>query len=290
MKHRVHGWLFLVFALLTAGVRADEDIGWVERINQSAGTAAVLHLERNGKKMPVEPFMRLQVGDRFLFEDKSGVTSVDAAFSNGLRRRFAAGQAQVEPIAGKVPSVPVNLLSWLQARLSTPEQRLVMAVSRSATSGRAIRSPLLGNETRFLAGARVMALAWQGGAAPYSVRLSRTASGDADLGTWQLAVPHWRATVDLPAGLVFLSIVDAQGKVLQHAIRVVGESEQPVVPAELAGSIAGSADLLYPAWLAGQADGVWTLLAYSLVAGESAVNESQQRFLDALAQGDRPTL
>ena len=149
--------------------------------------------------------------------------------------------------------------------------------------------PLLGLAPVLAAGRRDIDVVWEGGVAPFMVRLVQDGGGTvAELGP----LAERRAAlgrVSLVPGDYGLRIDDARGTVRMTRVSVVAASAVPAPPAELRdAALSGIArEVLESVWLAGRGDGRWSWEAY-LRLGALGDDITARRLRAELAAGRLP--
>jgi hypothetical protein len=260
-----------------------QEVGFVESFSGSAEGYAI---ERGEARLPVFVLAPLHAGDRVHVDEAAGhialrIGAGPARVVEMATSPFAVQQAETEDTLTR--NVVRWLGNWAQGNDPGAEAGAVSLVTR----GLELRAPLLGVETRIAAGTGPFALAWSGGAAPYSVRLE--ALDGAVLLAREVDVTRLPAEpLTLAPGALRLTIRDATGIDLERRIEVRDAAPEPppgLIPAGIPDALG---TVLEASWLAGVERGAWRLEAYRRASEAPADSAPARGLRDALEAGAAP--
>jgi hypothetical protein len=126
-------------------------------------------------------------------------------------------------------------------------------------------------------------LAWQGGKAPYRVRI---AAGEA--ATMQDNITEKEVSFDLPdtaSRRIKITIEDAGGRRATVMFRLVGKRPEPPFAVTHDADESGATRLAYAAWLTGVDDGIWSAEAARLLREDKQRNPAAELLLRRIADG-----
>lgn len=153
------------------------EVGWVEAVTKQTGTALI---QRGSERLAVTRFQMLQAGD-VLSATEGARIDIRLGESSKVLAVTAANSPYLIQRAGEVPGAWSKMLGWMRQLAlhkvgkGKPEiDRVAIAASRTGNSN---TEPLsiakFSNPEYFLlAGQRDLHLAWRGGVAPFSVRIT----------------------------------------------------------------------------------------------------------------------
>jgi hypothetical protein len=210
-------------------------VGYVEQL---VGPISEIHIERDGTPVALALLLPLQTGDR---------VTVNGA-GNELHMRLGT-RPQVITAANspfQIPEieVPPGFLTRLGSTLVAVGKRLTTQYVHSSvpvsTSSRGKDGPLTialveDGVSRISPNRADLFIAWDGGTAPYVVRIRGKMNGDI---ARQEAGDSTRARVTLPAGgirtgTIQIVVQDSKGATTRKAFDVVSPSALPTTPTEL---------------------------------------------------------
>ncbi len=153
--------------------------------------------------------------------------------------------------------------------------------------------PLLAkSENRLIAGKRALHLAWQGGMAPYWVRVYHGETEKPCLS--KSGIPSRRIQFEeriLSAGHYRVIVSDDKGRIVEETFQVVEGDHIPSLPKQNAQDMNASTmpkwikKTLHAAWLAQQVGGAWKFEAYQQVAEMSENNQLTLLIKEGLEAG-----
>lgn len=197
-----------------------------------------------------------------------------------------------------LPPLLENVCKWITHFLAERHQYEKECVRahlyvRKVGNG-ALSIPLLEGPKMLAAGKRPFCLSWQGGKAPYRIRLyhqyERRPFIERKPDKDSLMIDN---LVLLP-GIYIMKINDAESRMLQVKFTVVDPNELPHMPDEdglRQSDLAEAAKItLYATWLAAQNHGKWVFESYQRVAGIAGHYYPASLLCNALADGQRPVL
>lgn len=158
----------------------------------------------------------------------------------------------------------------------------------------ALSIPLLEGPKMLAAGKRPFCLSWQGGKAPYRIRLyhqyERRPFIERKPDKNSLMIDN----LVLSPGIYTIKINDAESRMLQVKFTVVNPNQLPHMPDKdglRQSDLAEAAKItLYATWLAAQNHGKWVFESYQRVAGIAGHYYPASLLCNALADGQRPVL
>ncbi|HVG08596.1 MAG TPA: caspase family protein [Thermoanaerobaculia bacterium] len=247
----------------------------------------------DGRTDPLLPYTPLVNGDRIVIQGSAQVTVRCGSQTHVLTQDkdpvWTAHSGDAPP--GRI----ANLMAWINELFSTAEQHGASVASLHIRGDKEPPSlPLLaGADGAFAAGRTSLALAWTGGAAPYSVRVYRAADGLTVLAAEQVSELRTllRGKEPVAPGRYELEVRDSLGRTAGAPLEALRSEALPEVPAAFAPN--GEKDLvgrtIEAAWLAAHADGRLALEAYQRVAEMALSHDAARRLRDAFEAGLRPT-
>lgn len=143
---------------------------------------------------------------------------------------------------------------------------------------------------RLLAGTRAFAIGWQGGVAPFHLRLQHQTGNKVLLD--QMDIKHHffsSPALELPAGAYQLSVEDAQKQQATLAIEAVTAADLPTSAPELkpASDTDSLKETVYAVWLASQGE-TWVLEAYLRAWRWQDQHQPAVWLMRSLEKGHRP--
>ena len=263
------------------------DIGWIEKIN---GDSVDVQIIRNSNKVDAIQFLAIQQGDNVSIV--RGSTSVEISLANGKRLRVDKSTPQIALQTGAIPSLSGNLMNWVGSLASKEPNgnRIVTASTRNIGAFKKLSVPLLRDNTTIVAGERKLALAWQGGKAPFEVKLVRLDTQAVEATFKTLAANRLVETINLPPGTYELVVGDSAGASWHERVITVTSSGLPEAPAEFNVLSPSLRRVISAAWLSGIDDGKWALEAYTLIAALPQYSPADNRLLQALEMGESPEI
>lgn len=201
---------------------------------------------------------------------------------------------------GKAPSIFANMVKWAgdwlnnQVGAGGAEPTISLSSRNPTTTDQKLRfvpAPSNTAPAHLLTGTRPFAIGWQGGIAPFHLRLLSKTDNKVLLN--QPEIKHHffsNPALELPTGAYQLSIEDAQKQQATLAIEVVTVAALPVSPSDL--KPATDADSLkhtvYAVWLASQGD-IWVLEAYQRAWSRQDQHQPAKWLMHSLEKGHRPS-
>ena len=263
------------------------DLGWIEKIN---GDSVDVQIIRNSNKVDAIQFLAIQQGDNVSIV--RGSTSVEISLANGKRLRVDKSTPQIALQTGAIPSLSGNLMNWVGSLASKEPNgnRIVTASTRNIGAFKKLSVPLLRDNTTIVAGERKLALAWQGGKAPFEVKLVRLDTQAVEATFKTLAANRLVETINLPPGTYELVVGDSAGASWHERVIAVTSSGLPETPAEFEVLSPSLRRVISAAWLSGIDDGKWALEAYTLIAALPQHSPADNRLLQALEMGESPEI
>ena len=263
------------------------DIGWIEKIN---GDSVDVQIIRNSNKVDAIQFLAIQQGDNVSIV--RGSTSVEISLANGKRLRVDKSTPKIALQTGAIPSLSGNLMNWVGSLASKEPNgnRIVTASTRNIGAFKKLSVPLLRDNTTIVAGERKFALAWQGGKAPFEVKLVRLDTQVVEATFKTLAANRLIETINLPPGSYELVVGDSAGASWHERVITVTSSGLPEAPAEFNVLSPSLRRVISAAWLSGIDDGKWALEAYALIAALPEHSPADNRLLQALEMGESPEI
>lgn len=251
---------------------------------------------RDGHPLPIQKPLDLVDGDEITVLQDARRIFLVLYNGDGLLVELTKPKGRFVVQAGQLPNVSVNIMRWLWGWLATAhEEHEASTVSmhvRGAGGNALLSLPLLSEWAGHLvAGTRPLALAWQGGQAPYRVRV-RQADAVVPVLAMDL-VPESRvrtAPIVLQPGTYVVEIQDSKGSQIGGRVEVLPDSQAPTEPEELAQTRLSDPmhDTLVAMWLASLDDGAWAFEAYQRVAPVAGSYYPASLLREALEQGERP--
>lgn len=271
--------------LATTSVWSAVDVGWIESISGNAKDVRIL---RQGKIIEAAQFLPIQEGDNVTVV--AGGTAVAITLGNGQKLTADNAHPLTATRSGAVPSVAGNLMGWI-ASLGKKESRgqtMVITSSRGADSAEKLAIPLLRNDNMLVAGDRPLALAWQGGKPPYSVKLLRRDT-QKEAGSFAgIQQTHLVETIHITQGIYEIVLSDAAGATWREKLIAVANRTLPNAPAELDRLPEQIRTAVAAGWLAGIDDGLWVLEAYTQIVTRPQLQEADRVVMKALQDGEAP--
>ena len=268
-------------------------VGYVEQL---VGPISAIHIERDGTPVALALLLPLQTGDR---------VTVNGA-GNELHMRLGT-RPQVITAANspfQIPEieVPPGFLTRLGSTLIAVGKRLTTQYVHSSvpvsTSSRGKDGPLTialveDGVSRISSHRTDLFIAWDGGTAPYVVRIRGKLSGDV---ARQEVEDGTRARVTLPAGgiqtgTIQIVLQDSKGAITRKTFDVISPSALPTAPPELTrGDLPSElhAVLLADSLLQTNRR-TWKLEAYQLIAPFADAYEPARLLRDCL-EGEQTCL
>ncbi|MDO9117617.1 MAG: hypothetical protein Q7U39_06655 [Nitrospira sp.] len=261
-------------------------VGYVEQL---VGPISEIHLERDGAPVALALLLPLQTGDR---------VTVNGA-GNELHMRLGTRPqvitAATSPFQIPEIEVPPGFLTRLGSTLVAVGKRLTTQYVHSSvpvsTSSRGKDAPLAmtlveDGVSRISPNRADLFIAWDGGTAPYVVRIRGKMKGDI---ARQEVGDHTRARLTLPAGgiqpgTIQIVVQDGKGATTQKTFDVVSPSALPTAPPELTRDDLPSelhAVLIADSLLRSNRR-MWKLEAYQLIAPFADAYEPARLFRDCL--------
>lgn len=262
------------------------EAGFVESFEGSPDGYAI---EREGEIVPVAIFGTLYAGDRVEVRLDGGKIKLRLADRRSLMVTRADSPFLIED-AGEVATVQGNIVRWLGGFLGGQSNHVAgrSLVTRDADDK--LRAPLLEPPgPTLVAGLRRLHLAWEGGQAPYQVRIIAVDTAAVVAAVEGIPLAHTQASVQLrPGGAYRVEIHDARGAHLERTLSAV--TDGPTPPPDLSGLPPGSSleSTLQGAWLASLSDGEWLLEGYQRIAEIADSYRPAGLLRDALEGGERP--
>ena len=261
------------------------DIGWIDAINGNRNDVQIL---REGKKIDATQFLPIQENDRI--EVVNTRTTVVLSFANGKTVNIDKGHTQIAKNSGQVPTVAGNLLGWI-ARLGKNEpssQNKVLASSRGKGDSGKVSIPMLKNDNFLVAGDRVLALAWHGGKAPFTVKLIRRDNQAVIVTFTGVTDTKLVRQINIQPGIYELVVSDASGTGWREKLIAVANRTLPSSPLEFEDLPQDVRTALSTSWLASTDDGQWMLEAYTQIATQPNHSAADLMVLRALEEGITP--
>jgi hypothetical protein len=298
-KYYMNRLLLAVVALVCSSASwGGLDVGWIEKIIGSPGDVQIL---RNSKKVDAAQFLPIQRGDQIIVNNVS--TIVEVTFANGQRTTVSKSRPMstdwTAKEEGKVPSLASNLLNWMTSmgKKDPQQKRIVIAATRrseielsKSANGKRLFLPLIVDDTTLIEGKRAVALAWQGGTAPYEVRIVRMDTQLPAAVFRQVGVNRVVGTVELTQGVYELVVTDSVGISWQEKVVEVVKGKLPDPPVELKALPVNVQRTMQSIWLAGIEQGKWALEAYTILVTKPQQDAADKLVLDAFELGDLPNI
>lgn len=284
----MHRPLLALIALVSSSTAlGGVDVGWIEKINGNPSDVQIL---RGGKKVEATQFLPIQKGDQLSVVNDN--TSLEVSLANGKRLKVDKSKSQIAQQAGEVPALSGNLMNWVAslAKKESKEPRIITAASRNSNEGGKLSIPLLKDDTTLIAGDRTLALAWQGGKAPYEVKLVRRDTQMVGAVFQGVENNRIMEKINLAPGAYELVVSDSAGTTWREKVIAVSNRSLPEIPVEFQSMSSSLKQVLTASWLASIEDGKWDLEAYTLIATLPQHSLAEKMVLQALENGNAPDI
>jgi hypothetical protein len=264
-------------------------VGWIESFD---GTPEQYRLVRSGKEMPVSMFLPIHHGDDIAV--LQGGRRIRLILDGGrvVEELTQSNSRYVVRESRRVPTLPDNLINWAGSWFTKWHQERLTTVSVHVRSDKNISIPLLADRRQLLVVSdRALAIAWKGGAPPFTVRVgldvsTRGAFVSAEgLSGRRVLLPD----VALAPGRYSVRIADSHGSEATAPFSVVARERLPSEPESIRFAAPDvTRQTLLAAWLTTVESGEWVFQGYQQAALLTQEYYPAGLLRDAIERGDYP--
>lgn len=281
-------WIGLVCCALSPLFAHAQDLGWIDGIEGDANAATLI---RQGKSVPLRPYVQLLAGDQIVITSTRTAVLLNTAEGTTQRITTERSPFSIRP-TGSTPTVSGNILKWVSGLFAGDQNKnapqALSAMSTRGADAPPLSVPYLSKRFMLLAGKRPLYLSWSGGTAPYRVKLIRL-SDMKDV--FDVGEIRERSTItptsELVEGEYLLEIIDATQTAYEESIRVVAPTRQPAFPdpQALAQLPENSARLVKASWLGSTENGRWVIEAMQQLHALAVSTPTAASVLQRVEQG-----
>jgi len=281
--------LALVALPVAFALAASTAVGWIESFD---GSPEHYRLVRSGKELPVSMFLPIHQGDDIAVLQSGRRIRLILDGGRVFEELTQSNSRYVVRQPRRVPTLPDNLMSWAGSWFTKWHQERLTTVSVHVRSDKNISIPLLADRRQMLAiPAPTLAIAWKGGAPPFSVQVGYDVSARGPLVSAEGLSERRVLLPDLALapGRYAVRIADSHGSEAAAPFSVVPRERLPSEPEDI--RLTGpdvTHQTLLAAWLTTVESGEWVFQGYQQAALLAQKYYPAGLLRDAIERGEYP--